>query len=147
MVVPLVPALVMLLSLSLPSLSTAAARAGTGLFVCRLGARDEGFEDMAMVCVTIGFTGLAGLAIVNAGFSGETCFRGDRGSVRELADLGDRTVGGTAFWDAVRVAFVFAVAIAVFVRFLGLGRSCVSTSAGAFSLSSSAKCSLSSVSW
>lgn len=90
-------------------------------------------------------TGLAGLAVVNAGFSGEACFSGDRGSVRELADRGESTVGG-AFCDAVRVAFVFAVAVAVFVRFFGFGKSCAHGSVGAFSLSSSAKCSLGSVS-
>lgn len=141
-VVLVVPALVVLLSLSRPSVFSAAALAGAGRLVCRLGAREDGFEDMALVCVTIGFTGLAGRAVVNAGFSGEVCLSGDRGRVREFAERGERTVGG-ALLDAVRVAFVFACAVAVLVRFFGFAKSCAYGSAGAFSLSSSAKCSLS----
>ena len=55
-----------------------------------------------------------------AGFSG--ALKGERGNVRELCDLGERTANGTGLArEAVRVAFVFALAAAVFVRFFGLG--------------------------
>ena len=55
---------------------------------------------------------------------------GERGRVRELWDLGERTVeGGRFLRDAVRVALVLAVTVVVvvvvvLVRFLGFARSC-----------------------
>ena len=55
--------------------------------------------------------------------------KGERGRVRELWDLGERTVEGRRFLrDAVRVALVLAVkdvvVVVVLVRFLGFARSC-----------------------
>jgi len=59
-------------------------------------------------------------------------FSGERGSVRELCDLGDSTVGGTSLRDAARSVRAFAgMAEDVFARFLG-----TSMSTPSFSLSS-----------
>ena len=63
-----------------------------------------------------------------AGFSGEVALNGDLGRVRELWNLGDRTVdvdGCRTLREVVRVAFVFACAAVVWVlaRFFGFARS------------------------
>lgn len=119
-----VPALVLLASLLRPSASEAAA--GPRL-TSRLIAR----------AASDGLTGLVGRGRPKWAFSGEPpSLNGERGRVRELWDLGDRTVDGTTFFDAVHVALVFAGAATVFDRFFGLGRSCEECSAGMFSLSS-----------
>lgn len=92
--------------------------------------------------VTTGLTGLAGR---DEGFSEAypAPLMGERGSVRELWDLGESTVDGTALRETVRATLVLAVVVdaaAVFARFFGLVRSgcdaCEDT--GRFSLSFSA---------
>lgn len=68
------------------------------------------------------FTGLGGR--IEDGFSGEV-LNGERGRVRELCDLGDRTVVGLAFLEAVRDVLSVVVPVvdaAVFARFFGFAR-------------------------
>lgn len=82
------------------------------------------------VLAAAGLAGLIGRA--GKGFSGDVAIpeglTGERGRVRELCDLGDRTVEGWSGLalarEAVRVALVFAVAAVVFARFFAIGRSC-----------------------
>lgn len=126
LVTMVVPALVLLASLLLRS----ASGVGAPRLPCRLGTREVGLGG-ARCCID-GLTGLIGR--MAAGFSGTTGLNGERGRVRELCDFGERTLEGTTFRDAVRVAFMFA-AVAVLVRFFGFARSCAD-SAGMFSLSS-----------
>lgn len=134
-----VPALVELPSLSRRSLVSGAVRAGSGRLVCLLCARDEGLGDLVIDEETVGFIGLAGREEANdESFSMVVDLMGDRGKACELLDLGERTVVGAGLRDAVFVVAVGA-AVAVFVRFLGLG---ISPWAYAFSLSSAPKCSL-----
>lgn len=130
-----VPALVELPSLSRRSFVGAAVRAVAGRFVCLLCARDEGFGDLVFIA---GFIGLAGRAANDDSFSTVVDLMGDRGKACELLDLGESTVVGAGLRDAVLLVAVGA-AVAVFVRFLGLG---ISPWAYAFSLSSVPKCSL-----
>jgi hypothetical protein len=70
--------------------------------------------------------GLIGLAGRIVGFSGGAPdgLKGERGRVRELWDLGERTVEGTTLREAVRDAFALVIVVAVLARFFGLGRSC-----------------------
>jgi len=109
-----------------------------GRFVCLLGARDEGFGDLVLVADTVGFIGLAGREENDDSFSPVVDLMGDLGNACELLDLGESTVVGAGLRDAVFEAAV-DVAVAVFVRFLGLG---ISPWAYVFSLSSAPKCSL-----
>jgi hypothetical protein len=90
----------------------------------------------------IDLTGLMG-RWRNDDFSGDAPagLNGERGRVRELCDLGDKTppdgATTTPFRETVRVALVLAAA-AVFARFFGLAKSGADpTVADAFSLSSS----------
>jgi hypothetical protein len=134
-----VPALVELPSLSRRSLVSGALRAVAGRFVCLLCVRDEGLGDLVIEEETVGFIGLAGREEANDdSFSMVVDLMGDLGKACELLDLGERTVVGAGLRDAVFVVVVGA-AVAVFVRFLGLG---ISPWTYAFSLSSVPKCSL-----
>jgi hypothetical protein len=85
----------------------ARAAAAVGLFVPAI-ARD------VVVVVLLSMMGLSDLI-------------GERGTVRELCDLGERTAVGPPRRETVRVALVLAVALpaaAVFVRFFGFAISC-----------------------
>jgi len=98
----------------------AVAVAVAGRFVvCLLCARDEGLGDLVIEEETVGFIGLAGREDANDdSFSIVVDLMGDRGNA--LLDLGERTVVGAGLRDAVFVVAVGA-AVAVFVRFFGLG--------------------------
>lgn len=104
-VIMVVPALVLLPSLTLPP---SVSEAVPGRLVCRLGARVV-FE---IVCAA---------DIGRGGYVFSIGFIGDCGKLRELCDLGDRTPAGPAF--RARVAFEFAVTT-VLVLFFGFGMSC-----------------------
>jgi hypothetical protein len=87
---------------------------------CRLAARAAAavgllaFRDVAMVVVLLSLAGMSDLI-------------GERGIVRELCDLGERTAVGPPLRETVREAFVLAVATAavVFARFFGFASSCM----------------------
>ena len=112
-----VPALLSLTPLLLPSTSLLAGAGAGGFFVvgCRL----------ATLPTAAGFAG---------GFSGDA-LKGERGRVLELWDLGDKTVEASGF--LLREAFVLAAAVgfvaAVLARFFGLAMS-----GSAFTLAGSA---------
>jgi hypothetical protein len=109
-----VPAEVLLASELRPTSFSLPGPAAAPRFAVRLAVRFPG-TGMDLV-------GLAGRTV---GFSGAlpAGLKGDRGRVRELWDLGERTAEGTTLRDAVRAAFVFAAAVAL-ARFFGLARSC-----------------------
>lgn len=102
-----VPALVLLPSLLRPSGSVAIG--APRLSSWRLGTRETSFEAACRIDALIGLTGRMACAFSKAGAG--PALTGERDSVRELWDLGDRTVEVTTVRDAARVAFVFAVAV------------------------------------